>query len=498
MMFETPRRALGWLIVISTGLRLVWGAVLGVGNDEAYHSLFVVHPDWSYFDHPPMTMWVEQVGVFLAGGITPLTLRLGFILMFAGSTWVLFKWTARWHGEWAGFYAAFALNITAYYTAAAGAFALPDGPLLFFSLLTLWALSDALITRPGQVLPWVWVGLAWGGAMLSKYHAAFLPAAAFLYVLVTPATRRCLRTPGPYLAIILGIAAFSPVLIWNVQNDWVSFTFQANRAVGWQFKPESLARTIGGQALYLFPWIWVALLLVLVAQVKIGRQSAGIERLMSIQSAVPLAFFLAISCVRTNLPHWSLVGFVPMFPALGAKWAQQMQTSPTQMRRKLVFGVTITIVGAILAAGQTRLGIIPLKKDPTWDMSGWPSVTRELESRGLVGKPNTFFFTSRWFTSGHLAFEIGNRSPVLCYNPGDAHSFADWSQPEDWVGKDGILVSLDDRIHEAEMYAPFFRRVELIAEFPMTRNGIPFRTVRVYRCFEQLLPFPFKRVRPGS
>ena len=50
----TPRRALFALIAASSALRLAWAASLGPGNDEAYHFLFAVHPDWSYFDHPPM------------------------------------------------------------------------------------------------------------------------------------------------------------------------------------------------------------------------------------------------------------------------------------------------------------------------------------------------------------------------------------------------------------------------------------------------------------
>src|SRR5437764_15296360 len=65
----TPRRALWVLIVISTALRLLWAAVLEAGNDEAYHYLYAVHPDLSYFDHPPMLMLTERVGMMSAGGV---------------------------------------------------------------------------------------------------------------------------------------------------------------------------------------------------------------------------------------------------------------------------------------------------------------------------------------------------------------------------------------------------------------------------------------------
>jgi Dolichyl-phosphate-mannose-protein mannosyltransferase len=486
------RRALGLLIVVSTGLRLIWAWVLDVGNDEAYHYLYTVHPDWSYFDHPPMMMWVQQLGLQISGVVTPLSLRLGFILLFAGSTWVLFRWTARWYGEWPGFYAALGLNITAYFTAAAGAFVLPDGPLLFFSLLTLWALTEALVGQPGRLWPWIWVGLAWGGALLSKYHAVFVPTAALLYILATPNARRFLRSPGPYIAVAIGLVGFLPVIVWNARNDWASFSFQGDRALGWHFQPESLLRTVVGQILYLFPWIWFDLVLVLVCQIRVARKQPGVERLVAFQAAVPLGFFLAVSLVRTNLPHWSLIGFVPLYPALGAKWAQLLHTSPKWMRRRLAIGITVTVGVAILVAAQARLGMIPLEKEPTMEMSGWPSVARELDERGLVGKPGTFLFTGRWFTSGHLAFAIRNRGPVLCYNSVESHGFAYWSSPAEWIGQDGYLITFDDRPEEPEVYAEFFRGIELIAEFPMTRNGTPFRNVRLYHCIDQVQPFPFR------
>ena len=178
----TPRRALWWLIGVSTLLRLAWAAGLGPGNDEAYHYLFTVHRDWSYFDHPPMLAVVEMLGMAMAGGsASTFGLRLGFIALFAGSTWLMAGLTSRFYGPRAGFLAAFALNVSAYYTAAAGTFALPDGPLLFFWLLTLDRLARAL-EAPRGLWPWVAVGLAWGGALLSKYHAVFLPVGALLYL----------------------------------------------------------------------------------------------------------------------------------------------------------------------------------------------------------------------------------------------------------------------------------------------------------------------------
>jgi len=153
----TPRHALLCLIVVSGCLRLIWAGSTGLGHDEAYHYLFSVHRDWSYFDHPPMLAVVESIGPALFGSSAPMALRFGFVLLFAGSTWLLFRLTARSFGDRAGLMASLAINISAYHTAAAGAFALPDGPLLFFWLLTLDRI-DLALRLPERTRLWLFVG----------------------------------------------------------------------------------------------------------------------------------------------------------------------------------------------------------------------------------------------------------------------------------------------------------------------------------------------------
>ena len=169
----TARQALVLLIVATAGLRVVWAGSIGLGHDEAYHYLFATHPALSYFDHPPMLAAVESIGLSL-GGSSPLALRFGFIGLFAGSTWLMARLTGRFFGDWAGFYAAFALNLSAYHTAAAGAFALPDGPLLFFWLLTIDRIAQAM-DEPDRLGRWAFVGLAWGSGVTEQVSRGFPP-----------------------------------------------------------------------------------------------------------------------------------------------------------------------------------------------------------------------------------------------------------------------------------------------------------------------------------
>ena len=507
----TARRWL-WVLIVGSALpRLGWAASLGPMNDEAYHSLFTVYPAWSYFDHPPMLAWVEAAGLFVTGRSTPLTLRLGFIALFAGSTWLMDRLAGRFYGPRAGLLAALVLNVAGYYTAAAGVFALPDGPLLFFWLLTLNALASA---REGSapLRAWVAVGLAWGAAMLSKYHAIFLPAGALFSLLVEPSARRVLRSPGPYLGAAVGLLVFSPVIFWNATHGWASFAFQGGRAVGGlRFHPGALALGILGPAIYLLPWIWLRLVAVLAVR---GRQAfrgrgAWADRFLICQAVLPLSAFAAVACVRPILPHWPLVGFLPLMPMLGRDWAEHFEPGSFALRRRVAvlsaFPLALALAflvqsrtGLLLPAGGSR-PLVAAAADPTLDPIVWEQVAGELRRRGLVGRPDTFLFTGTWFHSGHLAMATRYATPVLCYNPTDARGFRFWSRPADWVGRDGILVCLDNRPTEPDFYAPWFERIEPIGEYLVERGGRPVRKVRFFRCVRQTRPFPFDgSLPPGS
>jgi 4-amino-4-deoxy-L-arabinose transferase-like glycosyltransferase len=505
----TTRRALWTMIGVSAVLRLVWAASLGGYTNEAYYYLYAHHLDWSYFDHPPMVAVVAALGLKLAPVLSPvLSLRLGFIALFAGSTWILAQLTARSFGTRAGVLAALALNATGFYGLLVGTFAEPDGPLLFFWLLTVDRLAVAL-DRPGQTSAWGVAGLAWGAAMLSKYHAVLLPAGAGLYLLLRPSARRCLRTPGPYLAAGVGLAVFSPVIGWNAANGWASFAFQGTRAGGFDgFRLETLTEALVAQFLYLSPWVWVGLVAVLVRLILRGpRRWSEPEAFLTCQAVPAIALFLGVATFRRIMPHWPLIGFVALMPMLGRAWSERLEASPGRQRYRLAALATAPLVLAVVIVLQARLGmfqdkqgrllgLISSQKDPTVDMIRWDQIARELQRRGLLDDPGVFLFTDCWRFSAQLAMATHAEVPVACYHR-DARSFTFWSRPDDWVGRDAIFVHVDDSMAAAASYTPWFTRVEPIATFPIVRAGVPLQTVRLYRCAYQTDPFLFGYTGPG-
>ena len=271
-------------------------------------------------------------------------------------------------------------------------------------------------------------------------------------------------------------------------------------------------------AIYLFPWIWARLLMLLVGRGRrvFNSEATAADKFLICQAVIPLGTFLGVACTRSVLPHWTLVGFLPLFPLLGQAWETLYVLDPRRFRGRVVFLATapLVVAGVMLVEARTGLfqigrpgglGLVRVSRDPTVDMIGWDEVAVELKRRGLVDGTNNFLFTSSWYHSGQLGFALknaGEDAPVLCYSAWDARSFAFWSEPEQWVGRSGILVSANERPSEPECFDRWFSKIESVGEFDVTRAGATVRTIRLFRCVQQTEPFPFddlgRNLRPKA
>jgi 4-amino-4-deoxy-L-arabinose transferase-like glycosyltransferase len=102
----SPTRAVILIIAATSLVRILFAAAVGLCIDESYIAGVSRQFALSYFDHPPLHIWLVGGWAKLIGDERAVILRLPFIAMFAGSTWLMFRLTARVYGERAGLWAA--------------------------------------------------------------------------------------------------------------------------------------------------------------------------------------------------------------------------------------------------------------------------------------------------------------------------------------------------------------------------------------------------------
>ena len=216
------------IVALIVLLRLVY---LGVGElipDEAYYWNYAQHMDLSFYDHPPMVAWLIWLGTAVFGN-NEFGVRIGAFISGLVTMGYLCALARNLYDKSTGIRTLLLLAVLPF-SFATGLLMTADAPLVAAWAATLYYMERALIAGRGSAF--LGMGIAFGLGILSKYTLGLLGLAALLFVILDPEARRWLRRPHPYLAAGLALLLFSPVLIWNMEHQWASITFQSSRIKG--------------------------------------------------------------------------------------------------------------------------------------------------------------------------------------------------------------------------------------------------------------------------
>lgn len=432
---ESPTVAVPPVRMVIVGgllLRVLFAWGLGFGVDEGY-AVTVARPfSLSYFDHAPLHFWIAGVMTWLTGTTDPLLVRLPFIALFAGTTWAVASLARHASGESAARLTALALSLCGVLGLTGGTWVLPDGPLLCFAAMGTLALAPVLAPKPGATAlsrretlwRWTGAGVAFGLAVLSKYHGALFVLGVALLVLLTPSRRVQLRGAGPWLAACLVLAACVPVVWWNATHDWASFAFQGARAVATRWTPAPFLEMLGGQLLWLLPWISVPLLL----SVRYGPRHHARTLLLALAAGPVLVFSLIPLGGARGLPHWPAPGWLFVFPLFGAWLADGLEQRRRWAQWWLRAAPAATVGLVVLVVAHARWQVLdPLmtstqrQADPTRDALSWRQAVPPTREPVLLVRS--------WVQGGQVGVASGAEPrPIVCLCA-DPHHFG-YRDPE--------------------------------------------------------------------
>lgn len=279
-------------------LNWAYMGLLNLGVDEAHYMLYARNLDLSYFDHPPLIGWTHAFFNFFFGE----NLFSARLPAFISSAWLLYE-VINWFKTDSAFFDStnnpnylnkgfliFATYSLALIPFGLSLFFLPDTLLIPISFRiahytiklsyqnsqgnkanngthgnpSMQAIQDNQGVKSHQggqsnrgvqgnpsyqnISNWILLGLWLGLAGLTKYSAVlFLPAV--IYLILNKYKFMLFRQKGFYFLIITSLVTISPVLIWNWQNNWVSFQYQFNHVIGQTGQFENVLKS------YLMQWL---------------------------------------------------------------------------------------------------------------------------------------------------------------------------------------------------------------------------------------------------
>ena len=481
------------IVLVGLVVRATLAALVPPGFDEAYYGVFAFHPAWGYFDHPPAVAVTAGIGMWLTGVVTAYTLRIGALLLFLGTSLVLYRLVLEMVNRPAALWSVFLLHVTPYFFYGMGAFVIPDNALGFFWLLTLYFMWKVYQTQnPRWFLA---VGASTGLALLAKYHAVLLIGSIGYVLLFYRGWRKYLKTPYPYLGLILAVLIFLPNILWNAAHQWISYRYQFGKGGGGHLSLTLFYQGILVQLGYLLPWIayW---LLKSTVDIWRTRQRQYLWLLPFI--LFPIGIFTAIGATRPILPHWPMPGYLGAFVLVGMliyRW------EPVTRKRIAYGSVALILFLGALVGVQAVTGILPLdlKADVTLDGQGWEQAVAAVTARPDFDPEQAFLFTHKWFTGGEVAFADGNRHVVTVFNPKDPGNFPYWVDHTMLVGKTGFFI--DTNRYPApveELFGQYFTHIQAVDTVRTRRLWGKGQQFIIWKCegYTGNFPLPYGGRRP--
>ncbi|HEV2563381.1 MAG TPA: glycosyltransferase family 39 protein [Rhizomicrobium sp.] len=486
----SPERAVIAIILTASVIRIALAAATGFSTDESYTVANARIFALSYVDYPPLHAWLVGAWSWLWHSQAPVVLRLPFIALFAGSTWMMFRLASFLFGARAGLWSALLFNLAPVFTLPHASWVLPDGPLTFFLLsgafVTARLLFDEAEPSP-SIAGWMLAGALGGLAMLSKYHGAFLLAGTFVFLLSWKPGRRLLASPGPWLGALAALVVFMPALIWNAHHDWVGLFFQTKRLSGSShLEFMRVFDSLGAQALYLTPWLFVPLAYVWGRSLARGPAMPQSWYLAMLASG-PIIGFTAANIVARGLPHWPMPGWLFMFPILGAEAARVAQIRP-KLLASLTAAAAATLIIVVAGFGIdaqngwiTNTLPVLAQSDPMIDLMNWDELNAVISARHLLDKDTPAIAATHWTEAGKLNYIMGRNVPVLCLCA-DPQEFRYTQDLERFKGRNILVVGAHRSLAEVDAnLSGMFDRIVPLAPIMLHRAGKPVIELTVVR-----------------
>ncbi len=301
------------LVLVTIVLRLLLLWPIELNDDEAYYWMWTHMPSLSYFDNTPGAGWFLMPFVQLFGDhamvlrlVTALTgaFTSVAIALAASSFDPSLNEQQRIRVLWLSSLSIVVFTLTVVWT--------PDAPLLLFSALAFWQLFIAV--NQGSQQAWILSGVFLALALLAKANTGLYIAFIGIWMLLYPPVRAQLKTPAPWIALLLIVLALLPVIIWNMQNDWAFLKFQGIHI----FAPEAVnsheEKALKIHYDQVLTLLVAYLLLAGPAMIQALKKYRQIYRSNSFNPAQHLAFSLAFSTTLLFL-------LVSLYKSFAANWA---------------------------------------------------------------------------------------------------------------------------------------------------------------------------------
>ena len=437
--------------------------------DEAQYWDWTRHLQFSYYSKGPLIAWIIKFWTSIFGD-TQFGVRIGALVNSTVTQGILWFGMAKLLKRPVAAMWAVVLANTIPLFLASGILMTTDSPLLVCWVTALFAVYAAS-ENPERKLPYFVFGAALAFGILAKYMmlAMIGVVAIFSIGLWRHKMLSKVFVKRMLIATVAGtILGFVPILIWNMQNNWVGFRHVAKlagvdtRSVSKPFfRFDVFPEYIGAQIGLLTPWWFAFLIFGGWNALKQGWTKKGAEELNGdgsrIREALLLStgfwmlwtFFIFWSFHTRIYPNWSAMSYAAgiMLAAIAVEKGDVWGKTAAVIRgRRIPIRKTGVIIGIFLFVFMHSMGQLPFRSrsiNPAMRLMGWTDMGKKLQelTDSMPNPDKVFYFSDRYGVTANLAFYAPGQPQAFCADFGRRKAQYDlWETPQDKKGWDAIFV----------------------------------------------------------
>ncbi|MDB5562599.1 MAG: Dolichyl-phosphate-mannose-protein mannosyltransferase [Hyphomicrobiales bacterium] len=466
---------LRWMAALLLACKVVLWLSAGPFMDETYYWIWGQHPALSYFDHPPLSAWLQGVSAQIFGWNT-LGLRVMVMLSVVGDVAFLYLFARKLAPERSEQYFWLSLVLflsTPIFFSMTGP-ALPDHMLIlcslgscyfFYSFFDKWR-ADAPASYGALYLGALFLGLA----VLSKYNGAFLGLGVALFIVISRRYRPLLKQPQLYLAAAISLVLQTPVIVWNVSERFASYDFiLQGRHQGISSASVGVVGFFLGAIVFLSPFLLPLVMRFIRAPWKKSEQRPlGFEHLVFLVSTVTM---FVVSFFTTVLFHWNLVAYVAMLPFLAL-----------YLRSKRLVIAQAVFGGLFLLGTIFNYAVLPVMsvfangdEASSW-VYDWNAVATHVQT-AEQSHPAQFIAGSDYTVASLLAFALKDKDVTSLSQATDEYDY--WFNSAAHAGQNAIVVA-DSWRNLTPYMSSRFKTLTLVETVPILRFGKLLNSVQIY------------------
>jgi 4-amino-4-deoxy-L-arabinose transferase-like glycosyltransferase len=393
------------LIVLALiAVRLVAAALTDLVPDEIYYLQWSRYPAASYYDHPPMVAWWIAASTWLLGD-SLLGIRFVHAMSLIPSTFAIYLTGRVLFGRASGERAA--LWVHAIFLVSVGLQATPDAPSVLFWSLTV--LAFALVVVRGHGAWWLLVGLFAGLGVLSKLTGLFLGLGIVATLIVLPDQRRWLWSPWLWAGGVIAAIVIAPMILWNIDHDWITFTKQMGRITRGGFQPLKFPEFIATQFAVLNPLVAMFAGLAVIAWWRRLPAYSGPGLALLCWTTIPLVAYMTFYSFQQQIQGNWLAPIVVAVAVAAAAAGERATDVRWAKLRDITFpvGVGGMLIGLVVAANPG--GFVPDALDAGRIGRGWQEVAAKVEA--LAVQHNATWIATTHYSRG-AAIDYYIRDPA--------------------------------------------------------------------------------------